>query len=348
MNKKVITISTAAVGGIRTVVENYIQSGLFEQFSGVWLVSHEEGSVFRRLFLFVKSFFCICKYLNSSNTIFHIHMAMKGSFYRKMIYLYWIKLFKGKVILHLHGSEFELFYNKGSDWHKKLICKTFEKANLVLVLSASWRTFIASLSEKIQIVVLPNYVEPIPHIELEDVDNVTTFVFLGAIGKRKGIYDLLPAFADLVKLNSNVRLIVCGDGELEQAKLIAETLGLLHFVEFVGWVSGDSKHHYLNKADVVVLPSYNEGLPMVILEAMSLSKSVLTTRVGGIPEAIESGKNGYLITAGDIPALTSGMVQLCNQQLRDTLGQEAKYTYLQRYSAKAVIPKLKAIYGSIV
>jgi glycosyltransferase involved in cell wall biosynthesis len=348
MNKKVITISTGAVGGIRSVVENYMQSGLFNEFNGVWLISHEDGSVIKRLLLFAKCFLSVNRYLFTANTIFHIHMSMKGSFFRKMIYLYWIKLFNGKVILHLHGSEFAVFYNKSPNWCKKIVRRTFERADKVLVLSNSWRDFVQSLSNGIKTVVLPNYVEPIPEIRLQSNSEFTYFVFLGAIGKRKGVYDLLPAFAEVLKENSKVKLIICGDGELKQAKMLAEKLHITPNIEFVGWVSGTTKHQYLNLANVVVLPSYNEGLPMVILEAMSLAKSVLSTRVGGIPEAIVSGENGYLVEAGDIAMLTSAMLQLCNPQLRDTLGQNAKATYIQSYSASAVIPKLRDIYRSLL
>jgi glycosyltransferase involved in cell wall biosynthesis len=346
MNNRVVTISTGAVGGIRSVVENYIQSGLFKEYSGVWLISHKEGSVFKRFFYFLKCFVTLNRYIFARNTIFHIHMSMKGSFIRKMIYLYWLKLFKCKVIIHLHGSEFAVFYNKSPAWCKTVIRSTFENADRVLVLSNSWKTFIQSLSHKIKIVVLPNYVEQIPTCSLQSSDD-TYFVFLGAIGKRKGIYDLLPAFAELVRKNAAVKLVVCGDGELSKAKLLVEELGLLAHVEFVGWVAGDQKHHYLNRADVVVLPSYNEGLPMVILEAMSLSKTVLSTNVGGIPEAIETGKNGCLIEAGDIPMLTSTMLQLCDPQLRNTLGKNAGMTFSRSYSAAVVIPKLRDVYRSL-
>jgi glycosyltransferase involved in cell wall biosynthesis len=348
MIKRIITISTGAQGGIKSVVENYIQSGLFKQYNGKWLISHKEGSLLTRLYCFISCFIRASKNIISGNKVFHIHMAMKGSFFRKMILIYWIKLFQGKVILHLHGSEFEVFYNNRGRFLKRIIARTFEIADIVLVLSKSWQTFISSLSPNIKVIVLPNYVEPVPISNISTDTNKVTFVFLGAIGKRKGIYDLLPAFTQLLKSVPQSKLIICGDGELTKAKKMVKQLGISKQVDFAGWVTGDEKNHFLNIADVVILPSYNEGLPMVILEAMSLGKCVLSTKVGGIPEAIQSGENGLLIDAGNIEQLTKAMHSLCEIQTRIALGKKGRETYIRLYSNEAVIPQLRKIYDSLL
>jgi glycosyltransferase involved in cell wall biosynthesis len=347
MDNKIITISTMANGGIKSVVENYEQTNLFNDFEHEWICSHVEGSLLSRVYIFLKCIFFLSIALFKGVNLFHIHMAMKGSFFRKMILVTFIKTFNRKVILHLHGSEFELFYNNRNTFIQRMIKNTFLKADVVIVLSESWKKFIQGVSNTINVIVVPNFVEPISKKSSTEITSNTTFIFLGALGKRKGIYDLLPAFKDLLKEQPNAKLIVCGDGELIQVKKLAEILGINNAVEFPGWVNGEEKTRLLNKADVLILPSYNEGLPMVILEAMSLGKCVISTFVGGIPEAIHNNENGILIKAGDIPNLTLAMQAACLEDKRKRLGLAGLATYNEYFSPSVIIPKIQNIYRSL-
>ena len=91
---------------------------------------------------------------------------------------------------------------------------------------------------------------------------------------------------------------VGGNGETEKLQQRIKEYGLDNIVKFEGWVSGEKKQGLLRNTDVYILPSYNEGLPISILEAMSYSKPILSTTVGGIPEIVDAG-NGILIEAGN-------------------------------------------------
>ena len=170
---------------------------------------------------------------------------------------------------------------------------------------------------------------------------------MGEVGQRKGIYDLLPAFAQLCRLNANVELVVCGSGEIERAKSIAAQCGLNGQVTFAGWVSGPEKRAMLNSADVVVLPSYHEGLPMAILEAMSLGKCVISSTVGGIPEVISSGTNGLLHVPGDLPALVEMLHRAADAGTRQTLGSNGRTSYLERFTPQIVVPQIREMYHEL-
>ncbi|WP_016955316.1 glycosyltransferase family 4 protein [Catenovulum agarivorans] len=348
MNNRIITISTMANGGIKSVVENYNQANLFAEFEHSWLCAHKEGSVFFRCRLFIKCIFELIAALFNGVGLFHVHMAMRGSFFRKMFLISLIKLFKRKVILHLHGSEFEVFYKNSKPSIQQLIVKTFEKADVVIVLSESWKKFVANLSGEIHVEVVPNFVQPIKSLCLNQLDTGTKFIFLGALGKRKGIYDLLPAFQKLLNIEPTAKLIIGGDGELTQAQQLAQRLGIGHAVEFVGWVSGEEKTKWLNQADVFILPSYNEGLPMAILEAMSLGKCVISTYVGGIPEAISTNDNGLLVAAGNVEQIFLAMKQACDKDVRTRLGDAAKNAFEANFSPTVITPKIKHIYRSLL
>ncbi|WP_076418115.1 glycosyltransferase family 4 protein [Colwellia sp. UCD-KL20] len=348
MKNKITTISTKANGGIKSVVVNYEETDVFDNYEHVWLRSHEEGSSFFRVCIFIKCLFVLILSLIKCDRLFHIHMAMKGSFFRKMILVKLIKLFKGKVILHLHGSEFEVFYDGRGKFIQSLIRSTFLKVDVVIVLSKSWKKFILRVSESINVVVVPNFVKPIPKVESTTSNEGVVFIFLGALGKRKGIYDLLPAFKQHISKHPTSKLIVCGDGELDKVKALAKELDIQNSLEFPGWVNGAEKTALLNASDVVVLPSYNEGLPMVILEAMSLGKCVISTYVGGIPEAIKTNENGLLIEAGNIPELEAALSFSCLEEERTRLGLAGLSSFEQLYSPNIIVPEIKNIYESLL
>lgn len=109
----------------------------------------------------------------------------------------------------------------------------------------------------------------------------------------------------------NFRILIAGSGAEEtRLREYVKQNGLQSNVEFLGWITKEQKPSLLVKADVLVLPSYNEGLPIAILEAMSYALPIISTNVGSIAEAVQEGVNGFLIAPGDINALADSMVKL--------------------------------------
>ena len=125
-------------------------------------------------------------------------------------------------------------------------------------------------------------------------------MFLGAICDNKGIFDLLDVIAtNKAEFIGRIKLYIGGNGEVERLQSVISQKQLAEIVEYVGWVTGEDKNRLLKDCDIVMLPSYIEGLPITLLEAMAYAKPSITTNVGGIPEIVESGKNGAIITPGD-------------------------------------------------
>jgi glycosyltransferase involved in cell wall biosynthesis len=135
--------------------------------------------------------------------------------------------------------------------------------------------------------------------------NLSKFLFLGRLGQRKGVYDLLQAADALVNRQhqKDFMFYLAGDGEVEQVKQVVQEKRLENNVQVLGWIGEEEKLEWLKKADIMVLPSYNEGLPMSILEAMAAGKIIISGRVGGIPDLVTDGENGFLITPGDVESL---------------------------------------------
>ncbi len=354
MPLSIVTVSTRAPGGIRAVVENYQQSDVFAGYESYWLASHGEGSVAHRIWLYLSCLFQILRLRLRGHRLYHLHMAMKGSFFRKMILVFLLKLSRARVILHLHGSEFDQYHEDTSALVKWLMRHTLRAADVVVVLSRKWQDTVNGIDSRVRSRVIYNYVEPLsedaaPLIVARAGENSerVRYVYMGEVGQRKGIYDLLPAFAQLSRVNSNVELIVCGSGEIEQAMTTARDCGLNGEVTFAGWISGEEKRAMLNSADVLVLPSYHEGLPMAILEAMSLGKCVISSTVGGIPEVISSGQNGLLHGPGDLPTLVEMLTRAADPDTRKELGRNGRTSYFERFTPSIVVPQIREMYHEL-
>ncbi|WP_292433603.1 glycosyltransferase family 4 protein [Methylobacter sp.] len=350
MDKKIVMLSTLAPGGMFSVTEGYRRDGVFERWNIDFIATHLYGPIPEKIREFVKAFFHVFMLLLQGRVaLLHCHVSMGLSFWRKSVFLMLGRCFGVPGILHLHGSETKEFYNSLSTFTKRLASHQFTAAATVLVLSDSWRSFVLEVAPKANVVVLPNYVEiPEPVSRTKHSPNINV-LFLGVLGERKGVYDLLPAFAAAVKNMPQLFLRIGGNGEVEKTRALVHKLGLETHVECLGWVGGNAKNELLREADIFVLPSYNEGLPVSILEAMSLGIPVITTPVGGIPEVVKDHVNGFLISPGDIPALQNLLEQLgSDPAMRDLIGSAARLSIQGQYSKEIILPKLSAVYEKYV
>lgn len=350
MDKKIIILSTSALGGILSVIEGYQRDGIFDRWDVEFMPTHEKGSLPTKLREFVKAIFHVfILAVKGRIALLHCHVSMRGSFWRKSILASLGRSFGIPVILHLHGSETKLFYNSLPAFAQRLISRQLTLASAVLVLSESWRLFVLEVAPKAHVIVLPNYVE-LPEPAARPINNAKINVlFLGLVGDRKGVYDLIEAFAAAVKNVPQLFLRIGGNGDVDKAKALIRKLGLEANIECLGWVSGEAKIDLLREADIFVLPSYNEGLPVSILEAMSWSIPVITTTVGGIPELIEDRVNGFLISPGNISALQNLLEQLgSDPAIRRRSGMAGRASIQKQYSKEVILPKLASLYAGYV
>lgn len=107
---------------------------------------------------------------------------------------------------------------------------------------------------------------------------------MGRLGERKGVYDLLQSIQQLKTLGVTANFNLAGDGEVEEVKALVQQYGIEDCVNVLGWINGEQKEKLMREADLLVLPSYHEGLPMAILEAMNCGLPIISTTVGGIPK----------------------------------------------------------------
>ncbi len=167
-------------------------------------------------------------------------------------------------------------------------------------------------------------------------------LFVGRLAAVKGLPILFQALVNL----PDVALTVVGDGP-DRASLQdqARDLGLSNRVDFVGYKSQDEVADYLKSHAIFVLPSFAEGVPVVLMEAMAAQRAVVTTRIAGVPELVEEGTSGLLVPPGDVRALSEALKQICNDpDQAEKMGQAGRKTVVREYTAKKEAAWLSALF----
>jgi glycosyltransferase involved in cell wall biosynthesis len=318
------------MGSVGTLIINTASADIQIEHISTWDGELSRQSGVHRLKVFIEAVFALLwKLLKGEVDVVHIHLAEKGSALRKSILILLTKAFGKPVILHAHGCEFHSFHASLSPVMKRVLNLILRQSTYLIALSESWKDYYMKYCgfKAKQVVVFANPVEIPENIpDRSKSQKKINFVSLGRIGKRKGAFDLIEAFAQLTpQQREKSQLTLAGIGEVEQARSLAESLNVKEQINFPGWVDPVRRSELLSKADVFVLPSYNEGLPMALLEAMSWGLPVITTPVGGIPEVVTHTKTGLLVNPGDVEQLTEAVQSLIeDESLRLKLGNDAR------------------------
>lgn len=350
--KKILMVGTSfeTMGGISTVVNSYRLSGLFDRRLVTYITTHSDGSAIKKLFISVFSLvnYVFCLFFGSYDLI-HIHVSSRASFWRKALFILMAKIFKKKIIFHLHGSEFRQFFDDElSPFSRRIALFIINKPDVILALSVSWGEWLNSRVSGPKVIILENSI--VPSLLSERLTkNQGQILFLGRIGERKGFWDLLAALKQLVDKGYEFKLLAGGDGEVEKAKSLVIDYGLQDKVEFLGWVRSKQKLELLASSSIFLLPSYNEGMPMSVLEALSAGLPVISTNVGGIPEQVADGVEGYVIAPGDVAALTQSLMMLLDSSdLQERMSRACVEKFERCFSTDVVLPKLEKIYDDLL
>lgn len=222
------------------------------------------------------------------------------SFYEKGLIGLIGKLF-GKKIIVAPRSGF-IIDNLKTPVFRNFMRIVYKNADLVLCQGSSWRTLFI---ENFPLISVDKFKTRLNWIDMNSTgqkgqsENTELIIlFLGWVEKAKGVEDLIEAIS-LLK-NKRIKLLVGGNGSyFDEAQSKVNNMGLNNNIKFLGWVGPEDKLQLFRKADLFILPSYFEGMPNAIVEALSWSLPVIATRVGGIPDMITDGVNGFLVEKGN-------------------------------------------------
>ena len=337
---------TDVKGGIASVVNGYRSFDFGEQYQITYVESYRNGSKIQKLLKALNGYRLFLKELKQDKPdIVHVHSSFGPSFYRKMPFIYISSWRKIPVINHIHGAEFDTFYEKASPRKKRLIAKVYHKCQMLIALSDEWKDHLKQIVPEENICIIENYCRIPEMIETEKKKQV---LFLGEIGKRKGCFDIPEICEKAFDAEGAVPVILAGDGDTDQVKDLLKKKEFGKFVQFPGWIRGDVKDRLLRESAIFLFPSYHEGMPMAVLEAMAYGMAIVTTRVGGIPKLIEHEISGFLHEPGDVEGMADSLARLLSdEEKRKKMGMAARQKAVQCYSMERHVEKLLKLYDTV-
>ena len=331
-------------GGISGVVNNYYGAGLDRKIDLCYIGTMVEGSKLRKLLQAVLAYIWFLKQLPHYEIV-HVNMASDASYYRKSFFVRAAKRAGKKIVIHQHGGDFQGFYTHLSATKKEKVRKVLSLGDAFLVLAPFWKEFFGHMVDPNKIIVFPNAV---PKIEVKNKEyGGQKILFLGRICKEKGIGELFSVIPDLKQKFPQCQIYLGGIWEDEELRKRAEKLKFC--VTYVGWLSGEEKQRYLRECDIFVLPSYFEGQPVSVLEAMGYACTIVASGVGGISHMITDGESGVLVKPKDAGSLKTGLeTVLSDGSLCEKLGKAAKQKVEREFSLETSIERLLQLYNEIL
>lgn len=263
--------------------------------------------------------------------VLHVHLAHGGSVVRKSLPLAAARLRGVPTVVHEHSYDFAGWFDGLPSWGRALVRRGVA-ADVWLVLADR---HVADFGDRLRMdrrhvrvlhnpVVLPG--TPAGESGAERADERVQAVSLGRLGHRKGSYDVVAAVALLPDdVRSRVRVVLAGDGEIDEVRQAICAAGVDDVVEVRGWQEPHERDALTRESQVFLLPSYEEGLPMAMLEAMAQGLAPVVSPVGGIPDVVRDGVEGLLVEPGDVAGLARAMGRLVGDDaLRARVGDAAR------------------------
>jgi glycosyltransferase involved in cell wall biosynthesis len=282
--------------------------------------------------------------------LLHVHVAARGSTLRKGVILHLAAWMGVPILLHQHGSRIDDMHAKLPNWARRRLRRTMQLADRIVVPGTYWRNVLVDkvgIDPTIVRVVGqasggPTSITPHPRTSCCEL------LFLGNLTARKGLPELLRALAQPDVASLAWRLRVAGNGDARPFAARATALGIADRVEFLGLVPEAGVSGLLTRADVFVLPSYNEGLSVAMLEAMAHGCAVVATPVGGNPDAVRDGDSALLVPPGDVTRLAVALRRvIVEPELRAALQTRARQRWLEGFDIASHCRQLATLYREL-
>ncbi|MFN0141348.1 MAG: glycosyltransferase [Pyrinomonadaceae bacterium] len=328
-------------GGITTLISAICRSSISREFDITYVASQAED--FRKPAKFLLALGAAVKVawhcIARRPDLVYVHVGSNASLYREGCLILLAKLLRRVVVTHFHAGDAELYYSKQSAPGRLLIKTALGANDSIIAVSSETAHVVRSISASDQVVVIPNAIDTAafgPKDATSDGD--VKLIFVGATGKLKGEHDLLRALSKLRSSNIDLKVSIVGFGA-EDLRSECERLGIAKMIESLGPVPSTKMADRYADADIFVLPTYAEAMPMSVLEAMAASLAIVTTPVGGITELIGDGVNGLLVAPGDVDSLAEKIKDLAaDPELRRRLGQAARRKVMRDFD----LPRFEA------
>ncbi|WP_067570875.1 glycosyltransferase family 4 protein [Nocardia acidivorans] len=345
-----VSTSMSTRGGVATFVREMRATPIWTDWDIRHVATHRDGGIGTKLVVYARAVFVYLYWLAVHRpALVHLHLSSYGSFPRKYLFELIARAARKPVVLHVHGSDFSVFYDEAPGLLRAAIRDALRGAAVVVALGEPWAAALRDIAPSARIIVVSNAIRPAAQVEQNSGAPVQV-LFLGEIGERKGAFTLLEAWQRMVLSagETAARLIIAGDGAVERARKMVADLGIDTSVEVTGWIGPQEIPELLAASQVLVLPSHREGQPMAILEAMARGLCVVTCPVGGIPDLIDDGC-GLMVPPGAVEPLAEALGRVVRDtELRGRLGAAALRRVRDRFDIAVVCRRFDGIYREVV
>lgn len=292
--------------------------------------THVDAGVARRLWAWGSGTArVVTRLLGRRVDVLHLHVSRRGSILRKLILAHAAAASRTPLVVHCHAGQFADEFRAMPRPLQRVVAAGLRRADRLVVLGEGWRRSYVELIgiPADRVVVLTNPVE-LPVRVPERPATPVRVAYLGRMEQAKGTFDLLDAVASLPPaVRDRMHLSMAGDGDVEGTRERVRAAGLTGTVQVAGWFTPDERDAALAAASVFVLPSYHEGLPMAMLEAMAFGVVPVVSPVGSIPEIVVDESNGLLVEPGDMAGLAKALQRLVEDpELTSRLAAAARST----------------------
>lgn len=343
MKNKVLLIgdSRKMKGGISTVIKTLEKSPLWKKYNCYWLETqiNSNNILVKILYLlkgFAKGLFIIPQY-----RIIHFHTATGASMKTLLPFFLYTLLFRKKIIIQLHvGNQIKKHVN---DYLFKFWTS---RADLVLFLGKTWQN---EISQNINCNVKTDFLYNPIYPKEKQLYYKKYFLFAAYFHPNKGYDILLEAFSKVIKKHPEWKLIMCGTGDTEGVYKSINKFRLNDNVILPGWVKGEDKEVLFKEAFAYCMTSYQEGLPMSVLESLSYGVPVISTPVGCLPEFLSDNESVLFFNFGNVDKLEKCMLKLIEEkEIRELISQNAYKIINSKFTIDVINSKLDTIYNNII
>ena len=282
------------------------------------LDSRGDGSVWRSPIYAVSALIRLVAERTKGARILHIQVSERLSFYRKAAFVALGRAMGMRIIVHHHGAEFVPELARRGPLYRLAVAYVVRSAAINIVIGDAWRqSLIADFGlTGSRLAFLRNCVDDIAAKvdrirKAQRKDNTECrYLLLANLSPRKGVSEFLEALSAMKRSGTAISAVVAGGGDVERYRREAQLLSLGDTCRFTGWVGRDEVIELFAHSDAMVLPSYDEGMPISILESLSAGVPVVATPVGAIPELLRDDEDCLLVSPGDVAALARAMQRL--------------------------------------
>jgi glycosyltransferase involved in cell wall biosynthesis len=347
-----------AVSGFSTHANQLMGSSLAQRYELQHFCVGSEGrneSGRQKLFRLLASPFSLF-WLNilQRPDIVHINTGLDHkAYWRDLVYLAVVKLTGGKIVNQIHGGPLpDQFFPRNAPltW---LLRKGLGASNAVTVLSIKEYDAYTAFVPEVLIAHIPNAIElpaTLENIKPPDASQPLRLVYIGRLVREKGLFEALDAIAQLHRSGHRLQFDIAGGGKAEaELRKRVITLGLDKVVHFHGPVFGNEKNRVWQKADVLVFPSYSEGLPYSLLEAMAAGTPPITCPVGAIPDVMQHGVHGLFVQPRDVAAIAGAIASLDEDRtLLHRMACAGRARVLEQYTTARLGRDFEIVYEAVL